>query len=76
MKLLPMDYALLLHLVEFDGSVPTISIPSKIFVGNIPDGAPNLVEAGLIEHRGEITAITNAGRKAIAIDLTSQGDTP
>lgn len=73
MKLLPMDYALLRHLVEFDGSVPTISIPSKIFVGNIPDGTPNLVEAGLIEHRGEVTAITTAGRRALALQKIGCG---
>lgn len=73
MKLLPMDYALLKHLVEFEGSVPTISIPSKIFAGEIPAGAINLVDAGLIEHVGGITAITGAGRGALALQKIGHG---
>lgn len=66
MNLLPMDYALLRHLVEFDGAVPSISIPSKLFAGEIPDGTPNLIECGVIEHRGDLVAITPAGRLALS----------
>lgn len=66
MNLLQMDYALLNYLVEFDGCVPTIAIPSKIFKGEIPDDAPNLVEAGVIEHVGKNTRITATGRSALA----------
>lgn len=68
MKLLPMDYALLRHLVEVGGWDHTRSIPSKIFNHEIPDDAPNLIESGVIEHVGENTRITPAGRLA----LTSQ----
>lgn len=66
MNLLPMDYALLRWLVEFDGSAPLLAIPAKLFKGDIPDDAPNLVESGLIEHRGDRVCITPAGRLALA----------
>jgi len=66
MNLLPMDYALFGYLVEHGGSVPTIAIPAKLFKGDIPDDAPNLVESGLIEHVGEFTIITHAGRLAVS----------
>lgn len=66
MNLLPMDYALFKYLVESGGSAPSIAIPAKLFDGEIPDDAPNLVECGLIEHVGEITFITDAGRLALS----------
>lgn len=65
MTLLPMDCALLRRLVEFGGRVPTISVPAKLFAGEIPSDAPNLVELGLIKHIGGDVAITPAGRAAI-----------
>lgn len=43
-----------------------ISIPAKIFRGEIPDGAPDLVGSGLIEHRGDAIAITAVGRSALS----------
>jgi hypothetical protein len=66
MSLLPMDYALLRYLVDADGSAPSIAIPPKLFAGEIPDDAPNLVESGLIEHRGDRVCITAAGRLALS----------
>jgi hypothetical protein len=64
--LLPMDYALLAYLIEHGGDVPAASIPAKIFRGEIPEGFPNLIDLGVIEHKGELTCITDAGRRALA----------
>jgi hypothetical protein len=67
MSLLPMDIACLEYLAEHgdNGSMPTIAIPNRLFRGEIPDGIPDLVELGLIEHHGDRTAITLLGRMAI-----------
>lgn len=65
MKLLPMDRAVLTYLIESGGSAPTIAIPAKLFRGEIPKGAPNMVDLGLIEHIGEDTIVTAIGRSAI-----------
>lgn len=73
MSLLPMDYALFDYLVEHGGSVPTIAIPAKLFSGDIPDDAPNLIESGLIEHVGDITKITPAGRAALVSSGIREG---
>lgn len=63
---LPMDYLVLAYLSGCGGSAPTIAIPARLFRGDIPAGAPSLVDLGLIKHDGEITSITSAGREAIA----------
>lgn len=64
MNILPMDYACLRYLMEY-GTVPTVAIPSRIFAGDIPTGLRSLVELGLIEHDGDSTRITAAGRTAV-----------
>lgn len=66
--LLPMDIACLEYLAEHgdNGSMPTIAIPAKLFRGEIPEGTPNLVKLGLIEHTRDRTAITLLGRMAIS----------
>ena len=66
--LLSMDYACLGYLVEHgdNGSMPTIAIPLRLFRGDIPEGAPNLVDLGLVKHRGDRTTITVAGRTALS----------
>lgn len=66
--LLPMDYACLGWLIEHGdgGSMPTIAIPARLFRGEIPEGMPNLVDLGLIEHRRDRTTITLLGHMAVA----------
>ncbi len=64
--LLPMDRACLAYLAEHDGVVPTAGIPARLFVGEIPAAALDLVDLGLIVHVGDDTAITAAGRAALA----------
>lgn len=67
-NLLPMDYACLGYLIEHgdNGSAPTIAIPARLFRGEIPEGTLNLVDLGLIKHRGDRTAITDAGRALVS----------
>lgn len=64
---LPMDIRCLRYLDECGGSAPRVAIPLKLFSGEMPDGHPNMVDLGLIEHDGEITKITQAGRDALAL---------
>lgn len=71
--LLPMDRAALAYLVGCGGSAPTIAIPAKLFVGNIPLGSPDLVDLGMVEHVGDNTSITVAGRTALS---SQQGKSP
>lgn len=63
--LLTMDRAALSYLADCGGSTPTSAIPAKLFVGEIPPGTPDLVDLGLIEHVGDTTIITDAGRAAL-----------
>lgn len=65
MTLLPMDNAFLAYLVECGGSAPWEAVPAKLFRGEIPEGHPNMVDLGLIEHVGDDTRITEAGRAAL-----------
>jgi hypothetical protein len=60
--LIPMDAACLSFLLEQGGSFVTIAIPARMFTGEIPEGYPDLVDMGLIEHVGEITSLTSKGR--------------
>lgn len=64
-QLLPMDYAVLRLLASCDGWMPTAAIPAKLFAGEIPAGAPDLIDLGVIEHGGELTRITPAGYAAL-----------
>lgn len=73
MNLLPMDYSVLRYLDRAGGWMPTIAIPAKLFDGEIPKGSPDLVALGMIEHHGDITSITQAGREALSAHLALAG---
>ena len=66
MRPLSMDLTCLRYLVECDGWMPTAAIPNKLFDGEIPEGYPDMIDLGLIEHDGELTRITLAGRAALS----------
>lgn len=65
--LIPMDQACLSFLLEQGGSFVTSAIPARMFKGEIPEGLPDLVDMGLIEHVGDITSVTVKGRKIAAM---------
>jgi ribulose-5-phosphate 4-epimerase/fuculose-1-phosphate aldolase len=64
-NLLPMDYRLLVYLADHGSAVPFAGIPAKLFDGEIPEGALNLVDLGMIRHHGDIVVLTDAGRMAL-----------
>lgn len=64
-ELLPMDRGILAYLAEH-GPCASEAIPLRLFRGEIPDGAPDLVDLGLIEHLGGVIAITALGREMLS----------
>lgn len=60
--LLPMDWACLSYMLDCDRPVDLEAIPSKLFDGEIPEGHPDLVDLGFVEHVGNGVQITDAGR--------------
>lgn len=64
-SLLSMDANCLAFLVAMGGRDPYIAIPAKLFKGDIPEGHPNLLDQGFIEHHGDDVLLTDAGRSAV-----------